>query len=86
MKFSGPGMPLDDSARFEVTANDFQRFSLGELVEVNGQKWIVTRLNTVVGTVDITPLESWKAFTEGKARRRKIDVPDEYGRTPTQRN
>ena len=81
MTFKGPGMPLDDSARFDVGANDFHRFELGELIELNGSTpWIVTRLNTVMGTVDLTPLPSWEAFLQGKAHRRKHDVPDEYGR------
>jgi hypothetical protein len=82
MKFLGPGMPLDDSARFETGPNDFHRFEVGELVEVNNAPWpwIVTRINTVVGTVDLTPLPSWQAFQQGKAHRRRFDVPDEYGR------
>jgi hypothetical protein len=80
VKFRSAGMPLSDSARFDVGPNDFARFDVGMLYEVNGREWICTRINTRVGTVDLTPLPSWEAFKAGKAHRRKHDIPDEYGR------
>ena len=80
MTFRGKGMPLDDSARFDVGPNDFHRFNLGEVVEVNRALWVVTRLNTVVGTVDLTPMTSWDEFKKGLRRRSVVQVPDEYGR------